>query len=350
MPLTTDAQARAALKKRTVAPVYLLVGDDDVGKQPLLDLLAGLIEPDLQAFNVQRLYANERPLDEIIAAARTLPFLGDRRVIFALRSEVFLKPKGRAGATGEDEGAGLEEADATPAAGAAGELERYLSSPSPENVLVLVAADMARNTRIGKQLLKVATTVEYWGLKGDREAKGRDLERALRAAESMVRDAMREAGLRIRPDAIEPLLEHAGTDIGVLRNDLQRVVLYCSGRPEVTRDDVRAVVGGAVQLDDWALTRAIQAADCGEALRQLQLSLDAGHPYPMLLGQLAWFVRTRLTEQAPSRLAPAVDALLRADIALKSSGGDAQVLLERLIVELCGPAARRPAAVRSWQR
>jgi hypothetical protein len=32
----------------------------------------------------------------------------------------------------------------------------------------------------------------------------------------------------------------------------------------------------------------------------------------------------------------AVDALLRTDLALKYSGGDPQVLLERLVVDLCG--------------
>jgi hypothetical protein len=31
----------------------------------------------------------------------------------------------------------------------------------------------------------------------------------------------------------------------------------------------------------------------------------------------------------------AVDALFRTDIAMKSSGGDPKILLERLIVELC---------------
>jgi DNA polymerase-3 subunit delta len=353
MPLITDAQARASLKKHTVAPVYLLVGDDEVGKEPLLELLSGLIEPDLQAFNLQRFYANERSLDEIVAAARTLPFLGTRRVIIALRSEAFLKPRGRAGAASDDdEGGGALESEAAPASAATAELERYLASPSPENVLVLVAADMARNTRIGKQLLKGATTIEYWGLKSDRAAKGREIEGVLRAAEGMIREALREAGLRIRPDAVEPLLEHAGTDISVLRNDLQRLILYCSGRAEATLEDVRAIAGGAVQLDEWALTSAIQTGDCREALRQLQLSLDAGHAYPMLLGQLGWFVRTKLAERSPARLGAAVDALFRADIALKSSGGDAQVLLERLVVELCGGggADRRPAPGRWSQR
>jgi hypothetical protein len=36
-----------------------------------------------------------------------------------------------------------------------------------------------------------------------------------------------------------------------------------------------------------------------------------------------------------------MDALFRTDIALKSSGGDARILLERLVVEMCPDARRR---------
>jgi DNA polymerase III delta subunit len=37
----------------------------------------------------------------------------------------------------------------------------------------------------------------------------------------------------------------------------------------------------------------------------------------------------------------AVDALFRTDLALKSSGGDPRILLERLVVELCTDAPRK---------
>jgi hypothetical protein len=36
------------------------------------------------------------------------------------------------------------------------------------------------------------------------------------------------------------------------------------------------------------------------------------------------------------RVPAAVDALFRTDVAMKSSGGDTRVLLERLVAELCG--------------
>ena len=54
----------------------------------------------------------------------------------------------------------------------------------------------------------------------------------------------------------------------------------------------------------------------------------------MILGQI------RLVRGEPPGAAGAcqraADALLRTDLALKMSGGDPSVLLERLVVELCG--------------
>jgi hypothetical protein len=43
------------------------------------------------------------------------------------------------------------------------------------------------------------------------------------------------------------------------------------------------------------------------------------------------------------RVRAAVDALFRTDLALKSSGGDPRILLERLVVELCTEAPHKGA-------
>ena len=61
--------------------------------------------------------------------------------------------------------------------------------------------------------------------------------------------------------------------------------------------------------------------------------MEAGAVPYVILGQLAWFVRTKVPAQkAPS----AVEAVFRTDLAIKTSAGDPRVLLERLVVELCG--------------
>jgi DNA polymerase III delta subunit len=57
----------------------------------------------------------------------------------------------------------------------------------------------------------------------------------------------------------------------------------------------------------------------------------------MVMGQL----RAAAEKLAPARLRGAIDAVFRTDLALKSSGGDPRILLERLVLELCGEAAPR---------
>jgi len=63
-------------------------------------------------------------------------------------------------------------------------------------------------------------------------------------------------------------------------------------------------------------------------------TLDAGGVSYQILGQLAWFVREKLAASDPRRVPAAIEALFRTDLELKSSG-DARVLLERLVVQLC---------------
>ena len=350
-----------SIKAGRAAPVYLLLGDDEEGKRGVLEALAGLVEPELQPFNLQRIYANEsdEAFDEAVAAARTLPMLGDRRVVIVLRAEALLKAKARrsrpegteTGETGpEDEAAAPESGGSEHEAPRTAELDAYLRSPSPSSTLVLVAADINRATRTGRALLERATVVEFWGLKNDREAKGREISAALQAAERYVRQRVGEAALTIDADAVTPLVDHAGTDISVLRASVERVVTFVGGRGRITEDDVRAVVAGVAAVDDWALTRAIEQCDGAGALRQLRIALDGGASPYMVLGQLGWFVRSALPRVAPQRVKEAVGHLFACDLAMKSSGGDPQVLLERLVVELCGDDRARAGTARPLRR
>jgi hypothetical protein len=70
--------------------------------------------------------------------------------------------------------------------------------------------------------------------------------------------------------------------------------------------------------------------------------MDRGDSPHGLVGQLRWWVSQRLAEGAPERVPAALDALLRTDLALKSSGGEDRVLIERLVVELTGRPVARP--------
>jgi DNA polymerase-3 subunit delta len=331
MPPATPQAVRKQLAQGKPDPVYVIVGDDEAEMSRLAGEVSALVEDELRAFNLERLYAGEKgaaPAD-IVESARTLPMLGDRRVIVVLRAERILKPKrrGKAAAEADDEDETLDSGDADV-------LDAYVKKPEPLTTLVFVASDVDRTRRLYKSLQKQATIVECWGLRGGRDVRV-DLRQVARTAEALVKQAVTDAGQQIDAAAARLIAERAGTDIATLRGDVERLLLFAAGKKKIDLKDVQEIVSAATAQDDWAVTTAIQRGDTAEALRQVGLALESGAVPYMILGQLGWFVREKLVLADARRVPAAVDALFRTDLDLKSSGGDPRVLLERLVVELC---------------
>ena len=333
------------IRKRKPEPVYVIIGDDDQEKTALAQLASDLVEEELRAFNVERLYGTDRTTTagNIVEAARMLPMLGDRRLIVVLRADRLLKPPRKK--TDEDETDGGEDAGEPVSADA---LTAYVTRPEPMTSLVLVADDIDRSRKLGKALLKHAAIVECWGLKAGKEVKSWDMPQVARAAQAWVKKQAADAGKQLDAAGASLLAERAGADISVLRGDWQRVLLYVGERAKITREDVAEVVSPETSQDDWAVTNAIERGDAATALRQLSLAFDGGAVPQMMVGQLGWWVRSKLPTIAPARVKPAVEALLRTDLDLKSSTGEPRVLLERLVVELCGKL--RPSSPSSSRR
>ena len=331
MPTAAPAAVRAHIANGRLEPIYLIVGDDDAEMTRLANDIAAAVEDELRAFNVERIYAADKgtAAADIAESARMLPMMADRRIVVVLRAEKLLKPKRRKGDE-EEEDASPEEAPAKSDA-----LEAYVQAPEPRTTLVLVAADVDRTRRLYKLLQKNATIVECWGLKGGKDARV-DLRQVAGQAEQLVRQAVAAAGQQIDPAAARLVAERAGTDIATLRGDVERMLLYAAGKPKITLADAQEVVSAEAAQDDWAVTNAIQRGDAAEALRQIALAMEAGAVPYKILGQRGWFVREKLAAIDPRRVPRAIEALFRTDLELKSSGGDPRVLLERLVVELCG--------------
>lgn len=338
MPSGTFSSVQAEIKAGKPAPVYLIVGDDERGKDEVVHLFDALVPEDIRPFNVERLSAPDTDPAAVVAIARTFPLLGDRRVVVVTRCEKWLTSRRKG--SGDDDGGGASSAgddDGGADDGGRGNdvLASYVESPETGTCLVLVAADINRTTKLSKTLVKHAMLVEQWGLKGEKELRGFGINEALERAEKFIIAAAKKAGMTIDRNALEPLVEHAGTDIATLRGDVERVILYCQGRTNITLEDVQTIVSGATLINAWGVTNAIEKNDAGEAMRQLRLSLESGAAPFLVLGQLAWYVRSKLPAVAPGRVRPAVEAVFRTDLAMKSSGGEPKVLLERLVVELC---------------
>ena len=152
---------------------------------------------------------------------------------------------------------------------------------------------------------------------------------------SLAEDAIARAGRSIDRAALQLLAERSGNDVTKLRGDLDRLLLYTEGQDRITRADVDEIaVAGLSVEDEWAVVNAISDGDAARALRETAIRLDRGDSPHMMVGQLRWWVSSKLSQFRPERVRPALEALLRTDLALKSSGGDERVLMERLIVDL----------------
>jgi DNA polymerase-3 subunit delta len=268
------------------------------------------IDEGFRAFNVERLYGSETTAAAMIDAASTLPMMAPRRLVIVHEAEKLLAPK--------------RESKAAEAAQE--QLESFLKSPPRHATVVFVCGSLDLRRRAVKILLNEASVADCGAIGGPADA-----ERWITAR------ASRE-GVTFEAAAVRALVERAGLDVARLRGGFDRVVLYAMGQARITAADVAAVVPpGPDAQENFGIANAIGNGDASAALRQLSAALDSGSQPFFVLGQ----IRTAAERLPPSRLVAGIEALFRTDIALKSSGGDPRILLERLVVELCGKAGQR---------
>jgi len=299
----TLSALRAQLTSGQTAPLFALIGGDDAEKTDVAGEFTEMVDEGLRAFNVERLYGGEMKVADLVDAASTFPMMVPRRVVLVLEAEKLLIPKRESKAAEEEQE----------------RLEAFLNAPAAHTTVVFVCGPLDMRRRAVKQLLARAHVVNC----GHIESEG-DAERWVRAR------ATRD-GTQIDAATARALVARVGLDIGRLRAAVERLGLYALGR-QITQEDVRdAVPAGPETQADFGIAKAIWRNDAREALRELGASLDGGAVPVMIMGQL----RAAAEKLPGSRLRAAIDAVFRTDLALKSSGGDPRILLERLVVELC---------------
>ncbi len=77
MPTSTPAAVRKQITAGKPDPLYLIVGDDEAEMSHLAADLSGMVEDELRAFNVERIYASDKSSTPaaIVEAARQLPMM-----------------------------------------------------------------------------------------------------------------------------------------------------------------------------------------------------------------------------------------------------------------------------------
>jgi DNA polymerase III subunit delta len=314
VPPVATSVLRKQIASSTTGPLYALVGGDDMEKSAVAAEFAEMVDEGLRAFNVERMYGGEISVSDLADAANTLPMMAPRRVVIVLEAEKLFIPKRESKAAEEEQQ----------------RLEKFLQAPPESTTIVFVCGALDMRRRVVKQLVSQAQIVKCGVIENEADA------------ESWVKVRAARDGITLDPATPRALVARTGLDVVRLRAGLERVSLYAMGQPAVTPEDVRlAVSAGPEAHTDFGIANAIQRNDVREALREVGRSLEAGMVPFFILGQLR-LAAQRLPRR---RIKSAVEAVFRTDIALKSSGGDPRILIERLVVEMCEEQAgtKKPA-------
>lgn len=314
-----------------LAPVYYVCGEP----YPRLRLVAAIRKAALDggeanAFNFDALVAKSAGPGGILAAARTMPMLGRRRLVQV---------------------SDAHELNAEQLAG----LLPYVENPSPSSVLLLVGESADLRMKFFTALKKHGVVQRYEPLK-DRQVG------AWVAAEA------RRQGVALAPGAADLVAEAIGTDMGQLASALERLSLYVGEGRKVALDDVEELLAQTRHRSIFELTNAVGRGERREAMLVLRQMQQAREPALRILAMLARHVRQLwqaremeshgagqqaiaerlgvhpffvkdIVAQARrfdvQRLAHTHRAVFEADRTLKSSRLSDALVMDRLVLELC---------------
>lgn len=253
MAKSTAAKIEQALSKGTVAPVYLLTGEDLFRKKELIAKITSAVHPD--DFNIYSSCADKANLGEVLALANTAPVFSERRLVILTGIEKLRKDPKEA-------------------------LIRYLENPLDTTVLVLTHND-SKKFKTEKALAAAAAaggdTANFDELKRD------DLV-------MWIRQRLKQNGLNAEFDAVETLCEAVGGDLNALSQEIEKLALYTAERENktITKEDVLAGVGFSKEENPFELSNAVQYMNKKKALQLVDKLLDSGEEPVGVLAKITY--------------------------------------------------------------
>jgi len=170
-------------------------------------------------------------------------------------------------------------------------LDSFLDDPKGDALVVIEAGDLAKTGALRRlfDAHKSAAAVQCY------PDSARDLG-------DVVHDALRSEGMSIEPEALEDAVSRLGSDRGVTRREIEKLVLYMHGQKQVRLDDVRAVMGDEAEARSES---ACDAAGSGDLLR-LDLELERlwaadTQPAQILRSAMGHFQKLLLARESAAR-------------------------------------------------
>ena len=207
--------------------VYVLYGQEAYLQKQYRDKLVAAVLDNGDAMNVWHVQGKEYSIPQLIDFAETMPFFADRRIIVMENTGV-LKSGGE-------------------------ELAEYFAEPCETTTWILVESECDKRSRLFKAADKAGLCVEF----------GVQDEATL---QKWIYSILKKEGRQISGQTLECFLEKTGTDMNIIRSELEKLLCYTLDKPVIERADVEAVCITRVTSHIFDMVDAIGVRDKQKAL------------------------------------------------------------------------------------
>jgi DNA polymerase-3 subunit delta len=337
-----------AKQNAKIYPVSFLYGPEDyLVEEEIQNLLNRALSQKERGFNLHLFHGEEHGIQEIVRAAQTLPMFSQHRFVLVREADRMDEEK-------------IEM------------LMEYVRKPSDSTCLVLHGQSLGHWKQYRKEIEKVGKITEYTRLKGQ-------------GLISWMKARIGEKGKALTHEAAEYLMEVVGDHLYDLDNALEKAFLMVGAKRTIELTDVEEVTTEVKISTIFDLTDAIGHRNLEKALAILEKILESksvffrkeqegsklADPIPFLLGMMAkqywsmlvikqmgtrrrdagelarelgmssWNIK-KLMEQGENFSQTALrNGVLRChetDLAVKRTGGPKDLLMEKLVIDLCQPS------------
>ncbi|MBN2097204.1 MAG: DNA polymerase III subunit delta [Candidatus Omnitrophica bacterium] len=279
------------------SPVYLLAGSENYLKEKSLTRLkANFLNPESADFNFNVFYAASSSAEQILECARTVPFLGTKRIVLVHGAED-LSPVDRKS------------------------ILAYLLHPQEHTCLILETAEADLVDSFFSEISKKARVIYCQAMQEDK-------------LKAWVADYLKQKGKQIATTAQRMLLENLGNDLQSLANALDTLTLYVGAKEVIESADVEKLIGPDLSTNAFELFKAVSSRNKNKALRILHALLQEGVNSSQILGALTHQLNSGRAYLPIEILRRAFQGLQRTDADIKTGRLSQNIALELLLVKL----------------
>lgn len=336
-------------KNSQVYPVYFLYGPEDyLIEEETQKLLNQTLSQKERGFNLHLFNGEEHGSQEIVQTAQTIPMFSQYRFVLVRDADHM------------DEGK-------------VGVLMEYIIRPSSSTCFILHGQTIGPWKKHRKEIERVGKVIEYPRLKG-------------RALISWMKGRIKEKGKMLSEEVADYFVELVGDRLYDLDNALEKVFLSVGEKQTIELSDIEEITSDVKISTVFDLTDAIGHQNLEKALGILEKAMESkaisfrkeeegskfGDPIPFLLSMMAkqywsmlvikqinshrrdpgelakelgtspWNIKKLLDQGKNFSEASLQEGILKChqtDLAIKRSRGPKDLLMEKLVIDLCRPNA-----------